>query len=223
MDKRTISSQLGATRTRSSAAFRGWFGCARTYLGRLRAELGFASLVALVALLSGYWFGWAGSSQASALIDEVAARLGALAGGSALETFLGIFGNNLNIDLGMVALGFLGGVIPFAVLAVNAFVIGLFAAYFTQLGLGPAFLLGILPHGIIEIPCLVLSAAVGLRLGAVAWRKLLGRGGELTEELAEGLHFAVCVILPLTFAAALVETLITPLLLELLAPFIGLA
>jgi len=223
MNQGLSNSHRGAVRTRWAAAYRGWSGYARAYLGRVRIEIGFASLLALLALLLGYGFGWAGSSQAAALIDEVAARLGALAGGTELETFLAIFGNNLNIDLGMVVLGFLGGVIPFAVLVLNAFVIGLFGAYFTQLGLGPAFLLGILPHGVIEIPCLVLSAAVGLRLGAVAWRKLFGRGGELTEELADGLRFAVYVILPLTFLAAVVETWITPRLLELFAPFLGLA
>jgi stage II sporulation protein M len=75
-------------------------------------------------------------------------------------------------------------------------------------------LLGLLPHGILELPMVFLSAAIGLRLGHQAFSALIGRPTQIKREFKEGLMFYFRWILPLLLVAAIIETFITPLILS---------
>jgi stage II sporulation protein M len=71
----------------------------------------------------------------------------------------------------------------------------------------------LLPHGIIEISAVLLAAAAGLRLGAVAVERLRRRDVKLKLELARAWRFFVTLVLPALVVAAVIETLVTPFLL----------
>ena len=86
-----------------------------------------------------------------------------------------------------VAVIFLAGLVSFGVLGIllymlNIGVIGGLFALFELLGMNPMpmFLAGVVPHGIFEIPALMIGSAVALYMGAVhchaADRKIHGRG-----------------------------------------------
>ena len=77
-------------------------------------------------------------------------------------------------------------------------------------------LLALLPHGIIELPMVFLSASIGLRLGHHVFLYLIGRPTEIKREFKEGLKFYFHWIMPLLFVAAIIETFITPLILSLI-------
>lgn len=69
----------------------------------------------------------------------------------------------------------------------------------------------VLPHGILELPALVVAGAVGLSLGASAWRRLRGRASR--EELAATVERAFWVLVGVGVVlgvAALIEGFVSP-------------
>lgn len=111
------------------------------------------------------------------------------------------------------------GCIPFLFLPVlpffsNAVVLGAMAAVYQTAGINLAvFAAGILPHGVLELPALVLSFSLGLYLCWTLTVKLtLQRERSFAQALANVGRVYVLVILPLLLAAALIETYVTPML-----------
>lgn len=126
------------------------------------------------------------------------------------ERMLAIFKNNaLNSLFAMVAgIGF--GLVPLALIAVNGLFLGMVVeAFSTERGI--LFVLAaVLPHGIIELPMVFLSASIGLRLGHEMYRFLKGERTNLKQEFKQGLWFYIVRILPLLFVAAVIESYVTP-------------
>lgn len=128
---------------------------------------------------------------------------------------LALFTNNLRAML----LGVLYGFIPFLylpalALGVNAAILGMLASLID----GQWLLLaaGILPHGIFELPALFLSLAAGLCLCKninVYIRK--NEKGVMKPLLLNILRVVVLLVLPLLVIAAVMETYVTPALMQL--------
>lgn len=76
---------------------------------------------------------------------------------------------------------------------------------------------GLLPHGIIEIPMVVISAAVGIRLGLKVIAAFKGESVSLKEEMLTGIKFFFYWVMPLLFIAAVVETFITSAIIGVLS------
>jgi stage II sporulation protein M len=69
----------------------------------------------------------------------------------------------------------------------------------------------IAPHGILELPAILLGTSIGLRLGTQAWRRLAGKADKtLLAELGDGLRIYFTVIVPLLLVAAAIEVYVTP-------------
>jgi len=77
-------------------------------------------------------------------------------------------------------------------------------------------LFGILPHGIFEIPALILSSAAVLYIGIalVTPRSHLTLGEVLIDAIADWAKIGVGLVLPLLTIAAALETWVTPVLLH---------
>jgi stage II sporulation protein M len=126
-----------------------------------------------------------------------------------------------------VAFIFLAGLVSFSVLGillymVNIGVIGGLFALFELLGMNPwpMFLAGVAPHGIFEIPALIIGSAVVLYIGASIVTPQTGKsmGEVILELLADWVKIFLGVVVPLLAIAALIEAYITPgLLLRVLA------
>ena len=126
-----------------------------------------------------------------------------------------LFTNNLRA----MVLGVLYGFIPFLylpalALGVNAAILGMLASLID----GQWLLLaaGILPHGIFELPALFLSLAAGLCLCKninVYIRK--NEKGVMKPLLLNILRVVVLLVLPLLVIAAVMETYVTPALMQL--------
>ncbi|PGK51249.1 hypothetical protein CN918_26015 [Priestia megaterium] len=71
---------------------------------------------------------------------------------------------------------------------------------------------GIVPHGIFEIPAIILGGAIGARLGLAGYRTLFKKEQELPYKtvLLQSSRFFLCILLPLLVIAAFVEMFITP-------------
>ena len=126
-----------------------------------------------------------------------------------------------------VAFMFLAGLVSFSVLGillymVNIGVIGGLFALFELLGMNPwpMFLAGVAPHGIFEIPALIIGSAVVLYIGASIVTPQTGKsmGEVVLELLADWVKIFLGVVVPLLAIAAVVEAFIKPgLLLKVLA------
>ncbi|NLY54467.1 MAG: stage II sporulation protein M [Firmicutes bacterium] len=129
-----------------------------------------------------------------------------------------LFLHNLRAVAVMAALGLLLGAYPVFTLLVNGAVIGVTGVLFTQQASLAGFLAGIIPHGIFEIPALLLGASLGLRLGLAplfnrnkspfippkpnAWRGY-------RRELLQGIGIMIMCV-GLLGIAAVIEVAITP-------------
>ena len=80
-----------------------------------------------------------------------------------------------------------------------------------------AYLAGILPHGIFELPALVLSISCGVCLCRNMCRLVTGsdRRIPMVELLSDLLRVMLLVVLPLTVLAAVMECYVTPVVMGL--------
>ena len=122
-------------------------------------------------------------------------------------------------NIRVIALASLLGIFSFGVLGVVVLVfpfglIGYFAAVAGQTGLSPwTFLLGfVIPHGILEIPAIVLAGALIIRLGLtmVTPNEKCTIGEAWIRGLADWTRIILFVIAPLLLTAAFLEVYITP-------------
>ncbi|MBN2111311.1 MAG: stage II sporulation protein M [Methanosarcinaceae archaeon] len=187
------------------------------YFEELRPYIVMSTLLFALSMIAGYIaYGIFPEYSAESLsgLEELAEMLQDL---SLFEIMLVIFFNNALKMLASVLLGPVFGAVPFAFLLLNGFVLGVFVNL--QLVENSALYItaGIAPHGIIEIPMLLISSAIGFRLGHKAFNAILGKPVSLKNELTRGLQFFLHLLLPLIFIAALIETFITPLAIYLVS------
>ncbi len=186
----------------------------RAEYGRYVGMTAAAFLVLLVlAYIAGRLFPDIPASVISAFNEDIAGSGIVQEDGS--FNVLALFTNNLRAML----LGVLYGFIPFLylpalALGVNAAILGMLASLID----GQWLLLaaGILPHGIFELPALFLSLAAGLCLCKninVYIRK--NEKGVMKPLLLNILRVVVLLVLPLLVIAAVMETYVTPALMQL--------
>jgi uncharacterized membrane protein SpoIIM required for sporulation len=129
-----------------------------------------------------------------------------------------IFSHNIRA----VGLILLAGLVSFSVLGmlvyiVNLSTVGALLGVFQLLGYSPVTLTvnGLLPHGIFEVPALILASAAMLRIGVVLVTPQMGRsmGEVVLELLADWTKIVLGLVVPLLLIASVVESYITPVLL----------
>jgi uncharacterized membrane protein SpoIIM required for sporulation/ABC-type transport system involved in multi-copper enzyme maturation permease subunit len=126
-----------------------------------------------------------------------------------------IFLHNLRaISLASLLGIFSFGVLGILVLVLPFSIIGYFTAIAGQTGLAAStFLLGfVLPHGIVEIPAIILTGSLIIRLGLtlVTPDDEQSIGEAWVRSLAEWARMVLCVIIPLLLIAAILEVYLTP-------------
>jgi len=145
-------------------------------------------------------------------------RIGDISDVSQDLTAQALFIHNIQATL---LIGFFGlfsfGVLGVILYLINTTVIGLLLGVFNLMGYAPIPLavVGILPHGIFEIPALLLSCAVILQSGLVLVTPQAGRtvGEVMLESIADWARIIIGLVIPLLAIAALVESNVTPYLL----------
>jgi stage II sporulation protein M len=130
-----------------------------------------------------------------------------------------IWGHNLQAILVILLLGlFSFGVLGILVYLLNMGIIGAVLALIGAMGGSPLKMsvFGILPHGIFEIPALILASSAVLYIGIalVTPRSQRTLGEVLIEAIADWTKIVIGLVLPLLTIAAIIETWITPLLLS---------
>ena len=206
-----------ATRRRSVMDF-----FARDYW-RLVASRPVPLIVAAVLLfgpwaLSSYW-ALTDPGRASALVPppyqsvtepRPAGRDLGLSGAEQAAMSTRIFTNNIRVTFLAFAGGITAGLLTAAVTLYNGVFLGAVMGLATEAGNGSAFYQLVVAHGVLELSCIVVAAAAGLRMG---WALIEpGRGRRVDALVREG-RTAVEVVLgtaPWLVLAGLVEGFITP-------------
>lgn len=122
--------------------------------------------------------------------------------------FLSIAANNWLVAISQAFAGMALGVPALSNLAFNGLIVG------TVLGIGFDLTTGlalVVPHAVVEIPALIVSGALGIRLGRFGWRYV--RGDADAETVAGELRRAFSVLVglaPVFLVAAAIEAFVTP-------------
>lgn len=136
---------------------------------------------------------------------------------SPIGIVLVIFLNNAIKSLFAIVLGAGFGIIPIVFVGGNGLIIGLIAREVSKEQGITYVLAALVPHGIIEIPMILISAGLGLRLGFLMYLSLKGEKKDMRSELIESLRLFIRVIMPLLFVSAVIETFVTPLFVLLIS------
>lgn len=153
--------------------------------------------------------------EARLMVDEIRNEFSFVKDLSPIAIFFIILINNSVKAFLVVISGFLFGLIPLIFLAINGLILG-FISYIVSQSEGIGLVLaGILPHGTLEIPAVILAISYGFWLGYKFYRML--RYKEIFKKhLIYSIKFFFKIIFPLLFLAAIVETFITPIIINLL-------
>jgi uncharacterized membrane protein SpoIIM required for sporulation/ABC-type transport system involved in multi-copper enzyme maturation permease subunit len=112
------------------------------------------------------------------------------------------------------------GVLGMVVLMLPLVLIGYFMASLSSAGISPALFLTafILPHGILEIPAMILAGGAILRLGArlASPAQGLGIGEAMLRGVADWCKVMLGLVVPMLLGAAILEVFVTPRVVQLL-------
>ena len=136
-----------------------------------------------------------------------------LAGGA---LFFNILFNNVMASILILVSGVLIGIVPVLAVGSNGFVLGVLYRHAAEVaGYSPgAEMLGyskaalkVLPHGVFEIPALLISASYGLWLGVMVVRRMRGKEStHLRFHIGHAFRRYLAVVFPLLIVAAAIET-----------------
>lgn len=180
---------------------RGW----RELVGFTRGHLGLVGVSAAIFVASA----WVGL-QAGGAVDHVfemsiERRLADL---SPLGFFIGLAANNWSVSAAQSYAGLFFGIPTVVSLAFN----GLNLGVVYQFEVAPDALVAfVVPHGLVELPSLVLSGALGLHLGVVGWNYATGDldRAALTEAFERAYYVLLGLALLFVLAGA-IEAFVSP-------------
>lgn len=187
-------------------------------------------LIASLLLIGGVCIGFLQADRFEAIAQSMLKQVKELAdqiqssGGSAAVTFWTIFFNNTITSITMMGLGLFFAILPVVGLLSNGILLGFIMQKIAAAGINPLlmFAVGILPHGIFELPAVIFAAAIGIRYGTLTVKSIgalfrTDRRSDLKKEWVSTLYqlpAAFACVIVLLFIAAIVESMVTPLLIH---------
>ena len=182
------------------------FGGGLRSVGEFVRDHPVANLASLACVTAAGAAGWVAANTTG--IDlPVGGDVGGVFGALPVGTFLNLAANNWLVAADLAYSGLAAGVPAVVSLGLNGLVIGAVAGVVDPL----AFVALVAPHGVIEIPAIVVGGAAGLHLGGVGIGALRGRHGDGDVAAAIRRIYRVLLgLVPLFVVAAFVEAFLTP-------------
>jgi len=136
-------------------------------------------------------------------------------GGNFASMFLYLMFHNWTVAIGITFSGLVYGIPTIGALLFNGVIIGIVSALIGDITF---VAIGILPHGIIEIPAISIAGAMGLSLG-ISFKNYISGDIDVDTlgDKMENIMYALVGVFPLFLIAAIIEAFITPLLLSIYA------
>ncbi|WP_297506648.1 stage II sporulation protein M [Thermococcus sp.] len=168
----------------------------------------YLSFVFLLGLLAGIAYAYSNPQNAGAFVGRLAREIGPLSP-DPFKNFLRIFVHNSMVALMVLLSGLFFGIGPWLMVGFNGVVVGIVSGFLSIEGF-PAekLFLGLVPHGIFEIPGFLLAGAAGLE-----WYRRIREAEEASEGFKKGVKIALklyLLTLLLLLIAAFVEAYVTP-------------
>jgi stage II sporulation protein M len=116
-----------------------------------------------------------------------------------------IFFNNLQSSFFGMIFGVVLGIFSVVTTIVNGFLLG-FVSSKTAQSEGILILWRLFPHGIFELPALIISMGMGLKLGTFIFQKK--KTESFKRYLLDSLRVFLFIVLPLLFVAAIIEVIL---------------
>ncbi|WP_018131488.1 stage II sporulation protein M [Effusibacillus pohliae] len=182
-----------------------------------RGYIGFSLILFVLGLLIGVVF----FETLHGFLKQYLEKIQSLASGAKddhLNLAWLIFKNNLLASFGLLVSGIFLSIFAINGIVLNGMVVGYALVLMGKTGQVPVWalvLLGILPHGVLEIPAFLLAGAMGIKLGYMWLRPIAGksRWSSFRHAFAETLNVTP-VIVGLLLGAAAMEGFVTPALLK---------
>jgi len=155
-----------------------------------------------------------GQPEARKVMDSLASVIMPLRELGSMELLLFIFLNNVVKAGAVVLLGLFLGIPTAIFLMTNGLVAGLVIyQVMSERGLGYT-LSGLVPHGVVELPAVLLAGSLGLEVGGEAVRWLRRRPSRVRRRLRRAVRSYLVYVVPALAVAAVIEVFITPLFLQ---------
>jgi len=181
------------------------------YLRSSRKYILIMTGIFIISMIAGFLASLKDLGLAENYLDMLKESFGWIKDLHPIGIMLVIFLNNAVKSLLAIVLGAGLGIIPVIFVGGNGLILGLVASQVSR-EQGALFVLAaILPHGIMEIPMVLISSALGLRLGYLMYSSIMGKKTDMRSELVQSLWIYMRIVVPLLFVSAVVETFVTPL------------
>ena len=169
------------------------------YFKEFKNQFLFSLIVFCLFFLIGFAYPAFFRSEIIAFIKELEALID---GKSALELIHFIFFNNLKASAFAMILGIALGIFPIIVAVTNGYLLG-FVAHEAVAARGLLVMWRIFPHGIFELPAILFSIALGIKIGSSFFHdKKITR---LKYNIKESIRFFISIIIPLLIIAGIIE------------------
>ncbi len=141
------------------------------------------------------------------IFDMMKRLVGMFEGLNAYQTVALIFLNNLKASFMMIVLGFIFGIVPLVSAIDNGYLLGFVARYSVNSN-GVLVLWKIFPHGVFELPAILISMGLGLKIGMGVLLKDPNKNRTFKRNFKESMRIFLFIILPLLVIAAIIEGLL---------------
>lgn len=167
------------------------------------------SVLFMLSCMMGFFVAKENKELAEKTIEQLFSQFRFIKNLNPISIFFIIFLNNSAKALMAMLAGFLFGIFPTFFVVLNGYLIGL-VIYVkgTEMGF-KAIVLALVPHGILEIPAIIIACSYGVWLGRRFWNAINGRE-KFRNAVILALNRYLRIVLPILLVAALIETFVTP-------------
>jgi len=174
------------------------------YLKKIRNYVLFSLVLFLIFVIVGFGFPIFFKEQIIRLISDLIKQTEGL-GAFGLIRF--IIANNIQSSFFGVIFGVVFGIFPLMIIIVNGYILG-FVANQAAMVNGSLVLWRLLPHGIFEIPAIMIAVGAGFRLGMFLFTSGEKNWKRFKKEFINALRIFILIVIPLLVVAGIVEGLL---------------
>ena len=171
------------------------------YIKESRVYIYFIILIFITALAVGLFFN-PPSSMAEFLRELMKSLVDKTSGLNTGQLIIYIFWNNSLASFFGIIFGVIFGIFPLIATLFNGYLVG-YVSKIAISNLGVSSLWRLVPHGIFELPALIISFAMGLKIGMTLFKKNSTK--EFFRRFILSLKVFFFVVLPLLIIAAIIE------------------
>lgn len=164
-------------------------------------------LIFLFSALTGFLFNDALNNKFRPLIENIVSNTEGL---NAIELVFYILQNNLQSAVLSVIFGVVFGIFPIINAMINGALIG-YALAITANAVGFSSWWRLLPHGIFELPAILVALGLGTKLGFSFFARTKNKKQEFLRRWYNSMNALLLIIIPLLIIAAFIEGLLIAL------------